>query len=580
MHIPNVNYLHAAVLLKQLAVSGARRVVISPGSRSTPLALTALSIPEFSIFTLTDERSAGFFALGLSKADRVPAILICTSGTAAANYYPAVIEAAQSCTPLIVLTADRPASLRHSGAPQTIDQTDLYSRYPRLFADLPAADLTLEHCRYLRALAAEAYAIAISTPAGPAHLNVPFDEPLAPVCEKEAAARTLWEQISLEIAAPRRVTDETRVPSDVVQRITQTIGNALCGLIVAGPESARTDEEAEAILRLGKHLGWPLLADVCSGLRFLSHPVLPYYDLFLREESLALTEADVVLAFGAHPTSAILNAYLDRHRSAHTIRIQPHGLGQDPQQRAREILVGDVAAVCRDLAAEVTAARDSLLFEPFRLAAARIAEVLSGPPLSASACEAEYVLAAIRALPHGARIVLANSLPIRYADALLAAEGKPHAIHAMRGANGIDGTISHAAGIAAAAHEPTLLVSGDLAFLHDLNGLMAAQRYAPDLTILLLNNNGGGIFHFLPVREHESKDAFERIHGTPHDLHLSAARDLFGVDWQRVQDPREIAEWVSNPAERARVIEVRLSREENHTHYTQFIKRLRKAVAS
>jgi len=577
VNIANVNMLQAAVLLGQLVACGAKRAVISPGSRSTPLAVIAHGMPELTTYVLTDERAAGFFALGLSKADGVPAILICTSGTAAANYFPAMIEAAQSCVPLIALTADRPASLRGRGAPQTIEQVHLYGGYPRFFAAVPEARLTLDHMRCVRTLSSQAYAAAMSVPCGPAHLNVPFDEPLAPIPEHQDEAEEIWRQIVLESDIPFHLQTSQPPTEDVVTAAGRRVSAALCGLIVAGPDAARTEGEAQAIHLLSRRLGWPVLADVTSGLRFLGEPVLPFYDVFLREDSLAALAPDVVLAFGAHPVSNALNAYLDRHRDAHTLRVQPDARGRDPNARATETIVADVAAFCHALSALVPASRDSLLYEPFRVASTRIRSALEANDLDLS--EAHFVRAAVRSMPANANVILANSLSVRYADALCSAEGLPRRVFGMRGASGIDGAISHALGVATASQASSLLVCGDLAFLHDLNGL-AAARLAANLTILLLNNNGGGIFHFLPLHDCENREVFEAIHGTPHGLNLAAAGDLFDVEWKVAKSPDELPALLTRLSARLRVIEVRTERAENALAYTAFLARLQKAVVS
>jgi 2-succinyl-5-enolpyruvyl-6-hydroxy-3-cyclohexene-1-carboxylate synthase len=577
VNVVNVNLLQAAVLLRRLAACGAKRAVISPGSRSTPLALTAHNMPELQTYVLTDERAAGFLALGLSKADGAPAILICTSGTAAANYFPAIIEAAQSCVPLIALTADRPVALRGRGAPQTIEQVHLYGGYPRFFADVPEARLTLDHMRCVRTLSSQAYAAAMSVPAGPAHLNVPLDEPLAPIPEHQDEAEEIWRQIVLESDMPFHLQTSQPPTEDVVTAAGRRVSAALCGLIVAGPDAARTEDEAQAIHFLSRRLGWPVFADVTSGLRFLGEPVIPFYDIFLREDCLAALAPDVVLAFGAHPVSNALNAYLDRHHDAHTLRVQPDGRGRDPNSRAQETVVADAATFCLALSALVPASRDSLLYEPFRVASTRIRSALEANDLDLS--EAHFVRAAVRSMPANANIILANSLSVRYADALCSAEGWPRRVFGMRGASGIDGTISHAVGVAAASQAPSLLVCGDLAFLHDLNG-MAAARFALNLTILLLNNDGGGIFHFLPLHGCENREVFEAIHGTPHGLNLATAADLFDVEWMTAQSPDHLRALLDRSRSRLRVIEVRISREDNTRTYAAFLRRLQKAAVS
>jgi 2-succinyl-5-enolpyruvyl-6-hydroxy-3-cyclohexene-1-carboxylate synthase len=576
MILNNKNYLHASLLLKQLADCGCRKIVISPGSRSTPLALTAADLEGVECFVLPDERSAAFFALGLSKVERMPAVLICTSGTAAANYFPAVIEASQSCVPLIVLTADRPVSLRHTGAPQTIDQTELYGNYVRFYHELPTAALDCERCRPLRTIARQAFMAAVSEPLGPVHVNVPLDEPLAPVYQDAEMCEEIWTELEQE-GELHFIHPALNLPTEkIIEQIAEKLAYSLCGLMVAGPDSARSQAEAEAIYLLSRQLGWPLVADIASGLRFYAQPAFPHHDIFLRSAEISSLAPDVVLAFGAHPTSKVLNNYLDRNRAAHTFRIQPHRLGQDPNLRASEMIISDVIPLCGELCELVRSSRDSLLFEPFRIASAKVTECLEQS--GGGVCEALFVREATRVLPDGANLVFANSLSIRYGDAFVAPMGSLHPVYAMRGANGIDGTLSHAAGVARDSGKPTLLVTGDLAFLHDWNGLAIAARYAPNLTILLFNNNGGGIFHFLPVHEFENEPQFEAIHGTPHHLNLSAAADLFGLEWRRISRIEEVRDAIHSSNARPRVIEVRIPREENHATHLQLIKRLTEEV--
>ena len=577
MNIVNVNMLHAAVLLKTLAKCGAKRAVISPGSRSTPLALVAREMPELETFTIVDERAAAFFALGLSKADDGPAILICTSGTAAVNYFPAMVEASQSCVPLIALSADRPAELRESGAPQTINQVHLFGGYSRFFADLPPAQLSLDHVRAIRTSAIRAYTEAVSVPCGPVHINVPFDEPLAPVSQNADEAEQIFRQLAADDDCSVAAQEPPLVSNSMMDAAAARARESLCGLIVCGPDSARMEDDAQAIFLTARRLGFPIFADVLSGLRFLGEPVFPFYDVFLRKEALASLAPDCVLAFGAHPISKSLNAYLDRHRDGFTLRVQPDARGRDPNSRATETIITDVGAFCRDLARRVPAARDSLLYEPFRAAAGRVRSALNTN--DAVLCEAQFVHAAVRALPDRANVIFANSMSVRYGDALCAAEGMTRSAFGMRGASGIDGTISHALGIAAASQQPSLLVCGDLAFLHDLNGL-AAARFAPNLSILLLNNDGGGIFHFLPVHERENNATFAAIHGTPHGLNAAAARDLFHLDWNTVTSLDELTVLMRESSPRMRVIEARTTREENYRAYNSFMLHLQAAAVT
>ncbi len=586
---PNLNYLYAAILLRELALHGCKRVVISPGSRSTPLAHTAIALGHFQIYVIPDERSAAFFALGLSKADGVPAVLICTSGTAAANYFPAVIEAAQSLTPLVVITADRPSRMRNTGAAQTIDQQNLYGRYAKLYHECEPAAAGAESPEEFRNSLMETLRNACFERRGPLHFNVCLDEPLAPLAVHTTEVAKIWKRITTPGAPEREslhpddsqregVAASRAFSTDALSRAIEKIAEGVGGLIVCGPASARSDAEADAIHSLARHLGWPLLADISSGLRFAGDPVIPFYDLFLRHDEYKLLAPDVVIVFGAHPTSRVLNDYLDRHRAAFTIRVQPHRQRWDPNARTSLFLRADLLKFAQAVSCELTASRDSFLLDPFQKAANAIRSGLSILN-SDSWIESEllYVWEAVQALPDGAHLVLANSMPIRYADSLCAAEGKRVNVQVMRGANGIDGTASHAAGISAADDSaPALLVCGDLAFLHDLGGLAAVSCYAPKLSVLLLDNNGGGIFHFLPVHEHDPH--FETIHGTPHDLNLAAAKELFQLAWQPVTTPSELPALMLQSHTRPRVFHVRTDREKNLRQHRELVELLLKRI--
>lgn len=573
--LPNRNYLQSHLLLQTMQALGATRVVISSGSRSTPLTHCAMEQDALEKYLHFDERGAAFFALGLAKVDEVPALLICTSGTAAANYFPAVIESAQSMVPLVALTADRPVSLRHTGAPQTIDQHRLYGSSVRLFAETPPVTLDLPKLRGVCDTAAVAYAAAMAEPRGPVHVNVPLDEPLAPLDADATAVNDLWHQLKDHV--PARFGAVSNAAQTVGDADVERIAGAQAGLIVAGPGAARNAAEREAIYFLSRQLGWPVFADVLSGLRFFGEPVVPYYDAFLRNGSLHQLAPDLVLAFGAFPTSKVLNSYLDRHRSAFTLRIQAHELLQDPTRRTTRTVHAPVAEWCRQVAAEVRVARDSWLLEPFQRAAGALRAALSQCSLLDDGdCELAFLQAALSVAGLYERCCLANSLSVRYADTLFAFDGSPLHTHGMRGANGIDGTLAHAAGIAAASRGRVLLVTGDIAFLHDLNSLALVQKYSKNLDILLFNNNGGGIFHFLPVADLSSH--FETTHGTPHNLHLQAAATLFGLEWQQVQSSSALSAQLQRPASVARIFEVTTDRRRNHERHIYWMDLLSKAV--
>lgn len=575
MKIANVNYLRAAVLLEAFAQQGVRRAVISPGSRSTPLARTALLSGHFQCDVVLDERAAGYFALGCAKATQRPVILICTSGTAGANYYPAVIEAGQSGVPLIVLTADRPLELRNRGALQTIDQLRLFGNFAKLSLDVPEAPVAEASAFELRLLAAQAGREAMCEPLGPVHLNVPFDEPLVPVEQDAADCTALFETVFSkplpDIAQPAE-----QVPE--LEPLLMRISDSLCGLIVAGPQAARTNDEAEAIHEFARQLGWPVLADAVSGLRFYSDPVFPYFDFYLRSEALQALAPDLVIEFGMCPTSKVLNGYLNRHRGVHTVRIQPNAQAHDPYERAHETIIANPAELCRRLSKRVQVSRDSLLYDPFQKAARLLHSKVRTKLGEAEWNEMLVAKTAFDTLPDGGKLVLASSLSLRYAEMMAANEGKQLHVFAQRGTNGIEGTLAHASGIASAANKPTLLLTGDLAFCHDIGSLAIARKLAQQLTIVLFNNNGGGIFHLLPVAEYN--DTFEELHGTPHALNLSGAAALFELDWRKVSSLTELkAALQAEQRDKLRIIEITSERMQSAANLRHFINEMVKAVS-
>lgn len=565
--IPNANYLQAELLWRQLHAAGVVQVVISPGSRSTPLARTAALLDELTCHVLTDERVAGFFALGLAKGSLAPVALLCTSGTAAAHYYPAIIEAAQSGYPLVVVTADRPQQLRNQGAPQTIDQPGMFGKYVKMSLDLPLPSADAAVMRSMLYWVNHALDAMSFAPQGPIHLNVPMDEPLAPVEVDGALCQRIFDELALALARP---STQASVDLAVDEKVFSSMEASWCGLLVCGPDSARTENERRAIHGLARKLGWPMVCDVVSGLRFDGEPNMTGYDVFLRHEELAGLAPDFVFEFGGHPTSKVLNNYLNRHKP-HIVRIQRDSLPRDPDRRASRTVVTDVAAYCEKMIAHTKVSRDSLLLDPFWKASGQMRAGIPEVCVDTTA-ELSFVRAALESLPDDSNLVLASSMPIRYADMFAMPTGKQVHSFAQRGTNGIDGVVSHAAGIAQSSKRPTLLICGDLAFLHDLGGWMAA-RHLKNFRVLLLNNNGGGIFHFLPIAEHS--ETFEQLHGTPLDANLEAAEKLFGIEWilcERETDVSQALGWEQSSA--PRVVEVRTERAANRDAHETIVKRL------
>ncbi len=491
---------------------------MAPGSRNTPLtaALTAEGSP-FRVWLHLDERSAGYFALGLARQTGTPVALTCTSGTAAANFLPSAVEARLSRVPLVFLTADRPPEARDVGAAQTVDQVGLFGTHVKWAADLPVADESAlnELVRYAAAAGARATATATEAPAGPVHLNLPFREPLI------ESGDAPFGEVGLPIVRSRR--RDAPDPATVARLAAMLPGRR--GLIVCGPES--TGLPAGAIASLAVALGWPVVADPLSGLRAGPHDrslVVDSADVLVRVPEFAASAApEVVIRFGATMTSKPFNTWLAGLTSIHRIVVdptEPSTAGwRDPDLQADESIAADPGAFAEAL-------RDALAGSPPHRAwgalwteanaAARVA--LRDASLEVSEpFEGRVVYDIATALPEGATLVAGNSMPVRDIDSFFACTERDVRIVGTRGASGIDGVVSTAVGAAAAGRGPVVLLIGDLSFLHDLNGLWPVRRYGLDLTVVLVNNDGGGIFSFLPQRQ-ATPARFDAWWGTPHGI--------------------------------------------------------------
>ena len=518
-------------IIDGLVRGGAADIVICPGSRSTPLALAAARHPGARVWMQYDERSAGFFALGIARARGGPVALLCTSGTAAANFLPAVAEADLSRVPLIVLTADRPHELRDNGAPQTIDQVGMYGSRTRWASDLPEPTAGL--LPYLRSAVARALAAAVGPPAGPAHLNLPLREPLVPDRARAEAILAAGGQ------QPPRVTSSRRAAgAQTIERLAAELGAAERGLIICGPHD--DPSLAHAAARLAQALDWPLLADPLSQARRGPHAgelTVGAYDAFLRDERFAARHApELVLRLGAMPTAKPLLQYLARHPQARQTIVDAGAGWREPTSLAAEHIFADEVHLCDRVAGQIrTSDRPRGAWAEAWTSAERAAQTAIAAHLAARGEISEPgVFAELsRTLPAGATLFAANSMPVRDLDTFLPPGASPLRILGNRGANGIDGLVSTALGLAAGGLGPVVLVTGDLSLYHDSNGLLAAKLHGLDLTVVLINNDGGGIFSFLP--QASEVDQFERLFGTPHGLDFAPLAQLYGARHTRAE---------------------------------------------
>jgi 2-succinyl-5-enolpyruvyl-6-hydroxy-3-cyclohexene-1-carboxylate synthase len=532
----------ASALVGQLAASGVHHAVICPGSRSTPIAVALASHPDVRTWVLIDERAAAYFALGMGRQLAAPVAILSTSGTAAANFLPAVVEAQLSRIPLLVLTADRPPELRDWGAAQTIDQIQLFGSHVKWFVDMPVPVADDALLRHARATAARAVQTARSDPAGPVHLNMPFREPLLPADLLPSRPPRTNSEHRRHTELSAHAEPGLQVPAAAtLDEIASQIARESRGIIICGPSEERGLAAAAVIL--SEASGYPILADPLSGVRFGPHErrgVIDAYDPFLRDRETAESlQPDFVIRVGALPTSKPLQQFLQARPDRVQVVVDA-GTPRDPAHLATSYIIADAATTLANLASSVAnlgGSADRRWLDKWKA----VDRAASAAIESALACEevpfeGRAVAEVAALLPEGATLVIGNSMPIRDADAFIRGDRRRLRIAGNRGANGIDGVVSTALGAAAVADGPVVLIVGDLSFFHDLNGMFAARKFGLDATIVVLNNDGGGIFSFLPQAEQLDATTFEALFGTPTGLDVAAAARLFGASHARPGD--------------------------------------------
>jgi 2-succinyl-5-enolpyruvyl-6-hydroxy-3-cyclohexene-1-carboxylate synthase len=534
----------AATFVDELAAQGVEYACVSPGSRSAPLAMAMQRHPAINVFVQIDERSGSFFGVGLAKATGKPVVLLCTSGTAAAEFHPAVVEASYSRTPLIVLTADRPPELRDVGANQAIDQQRLYGTAVRWYFD-PGPPVELPNAaRLWRRLAARAYAEAMD---GPVHVNMPFREPLVPPPG----------QVPTPIGdAPQSLNTGVLVPTqDMVSGLAGALQRSQRPLVVAG--EMRDGARLAAGLN---RLGVPVLAEPTSQLRRAeTGSAVESYEALLRAGWSLQHGPDLVVRIGGTPTSKVMIAWLAA-ASAPTYLIDPMRAWRDEDQVAGNVLACDPQALIEALPPiDRRAWRDEWV-EAGRKASGAIAGSIVATPVY----EGHIVRALAAKLPEAAQVFVGSSMPIRAADSFWPYAKPQQIFFANRGASGIDGLVSTGLGIAAAAPTtPTVLLLGDLSLYHDMNGLWALKRHGIRATVIVCDNNGGGVFNFLPQAQHT--DVFEEIFATPLGLDFAQVARLYGLVYSPVTDRSGLEPAIADAlgAQTSTMVVVRYKREDS-----------------
>lgn len=535
-------------ILNALLIQGVHDAVLAPGSRSTPLALGLAQLArehKINLYVDVDERSAAFFALGISKTTAKPVLLLCTSGTAAANFYPAICEAFSSHIPLIVLTTDRPPELTKIGAPQALDQNRFYGHQVKKFVQLPLASDNLNERQYTNFMVQRSVIQATSVPRGPVHLNLPLRKPLMP-------------QLPLSfMEQPKKLVCSEMKPSLPTAEITalSTAFSDKRGLIIMGPDETQTDYTA--LLHWAEKAKWPILADPLSQLRgYDSKCIISTYDILLKTQLSLLDDLkpDVIIRSGGTFVSAALGTWL-KQIDVPVYYLDPNSELNDYTETLTNILplpTSSFFELCpypapksdwlskwnriqKTIKKNLAATNSDHLVEPL------IPQMLE-----------HY-------LPVKAHLFISNSMPIRDIDSYFLPQKSFHYLYCNRGANGIDGIISSALGMSS-KFQNNVLLTGDLAFFHDMNGLMMAERYHLQLRVIVINNNGGGIFSFLPQA---NTTDFENVFGTPQNLALDLVAQLFHAEYIKVQNITDCVQALQKPLHGLEIIEIPTDRTTN-----------------
>lgn len=548
-------YVHT--LVQTFVKAGVQDVVISPGSRSTPLAYAFSQTKEIQQYVQIDERSAGYLALGISKAKQQPVILLCTSGTAAANYFPAIVEAHYARIPLIVVTADRPHELREVGAPQAINQIHLYGQHVKWSVDFPIADNHIETLPFIERHASRALTVAKSAPMGPVHLNVPFREPLLLDFSYNVKDSSYNGSALGEIVA-----------SEGSQQIfKEAITSTNRGIFVVGELLGKVN--VDAFWKFAEAIQWPILADPLSQLR-TSVPeackdlVIDQYDALLKSENFKQAVVpEVVIRFGPQPVSKPLSIYLKSISPKIYIAVDEDPMFRDSLGVVTQHIQSSPLALWKPI-------KEIQLNET--LATWVKANEIATNHIHAynieQSDEGAYAGILFSEMKDGSDLISSSSMPIRDVDTFFNKTNKDIGIYANRGTNGIDGVVSTAFGIQLARQRPATLLIGDLSFLHDVNGLLVTRFHKTDLTIVVMNNDGGGIFSYLPQASEETY--FESLFGTPTGLTFDSIAKMYNTEYFSIHTKEEFKAALNTPKqEDVRIIEVHTDRQKNVSTHRQ-----------
>ena len=560
-----MNQLWGYLIIEELVRNGVDYFVISPGSRSTPLTVAVAQNLQAKKIICLDERAAAFHAIGYARATGNSAVLICTSGTAAANYLPAVIEAAMDNIPLIILSSDRPPELRQTGANQTINQVNLYGNYPTWQFDLPCPTAEISPTVVLTTIDL-AVARTRQAPGGVVHLNCMFREPLAPTDAPVEIPASLGRWKENRSPYTRYASKLTIPTTDEIESLITIIQSTTKGILVVGQLKSNVD--INAVVELAARLNWAVFADIQSGLRLRRDfpNLIHYFDrLLLTDKSVELEQIDSIVQLGTRIVSSSWLKWIEKYPPQNYIVVVNDGERHDPSHLVSLRIESDIAYLCQQL----PHLPPSTWVQQLRSASDRISVTAAKFLKTAKLTEPLVARTISELIPSQHGLWVANSMPIRDLDMYgVAAIGEaPQTltprIGANRGTSGIEGAIASATGFAVGLQAPVTAIVGDLSSLHDLNSLALLPRNAQPVIVVIINNDGGGIFSFLPIAK--STQIFETYFGTPHGLDFHHAAAMFKLDYYHPQNYDELIHDYTHALaiDRSAIIEITTDRTEN-----------------
>ncbi len=557
MHLDfrNLNTLWASVLVETLVRCGLKTAIICPGSRSAPLTIAFAQHPAVEAIPVLDERSASFFALGIAKQTNRPVVLVCTSGTAGANFYPAVIEARESRVPLLVLTADRPPELRDCNAGQAIDQQKLFGDFVNHYCELAIPELDLSRLQYLRQRLVQGYQHCLYPLSGSVHINIPLRDPLVPIVDPIVMD---WVD-----RIPKDFFDHLQIFTKPTLSQTVQIPTSQQGLIIAGvAQPDNPSQYARSIAKIAHVTGFPVLAEALSPIRNYVHlydrNLVSTYDTILRSLEFAeILKPDFILRIGEMPTSKVLRQWLEAI-SVETWIIDDCDRSLDPlHSRTRNVLTSVVAFAESLEAADETP--DLTYCQAWENAEVQVRGTIDRLLESeTNHFEGKVAWLLSQVLPSSTPLFISNSMPVRDMEYFWKPNDRTYQPYINRGANGIDGSLSTALGIAH-QNQSAIMLTGDLSLLHDTNGFLIRSHFQGSLTIVLLNNNGGGIFGMLPIAQFNPP--FEEFFSTPQNIEFEQLCKTYQVSHELMNDWKQLSDRLQTlPKQGIRVLEVKCDR--------------------